>query len=78
MMGEYLEVFAAFNGRGRALLASNWSISSGSNSGFVLTFGDIDELNSIHSCRLISEDIGPTHLGMKMDDYSEVFAAWFF
>jgi hypothetical protein len=52
MVDDLRDAFAAIKGRGRALPASNWSISKlgfqvCQSPGFLQTFRDIDGLNSI-------------------------------
>jgi hypothetical protein len=52
IMDDYRGVFATIEGRGRALPASNWSISNlgfqvGQTPGFLQTFRDIDGLSPI-------------------------------
>ena len=72
------EVIAAIKGRGSALPASIGPFimfSSGVNSGLHVNFWRHRRIE-LDSCRLIPEDTGPIYLGIMMDDYGEVFAAF--
>jgi hypothetical protein len=79
MMGDYGEVFAAFKGRGRALPASNWSISktfsSGSISGFHGNFSR-HRRSELDCCRLLPEYSQLIRFSTMMDGHREVFAAF--